>query len=229
MAERALVNRSRQRSLGFLQWEDATWACFLVTFLGRDHQFHGHLSFRPRDCEGDADHFRTADIFIEASEAEIDRKAHGLGQRLLQALLSSAAHTHRQRAGSPPKGRRWFRNLLSQNSRELKATTQHLNPSSKMGTGELRSLYASYRLDQVCHFIALLEPESFEIAVDSILEGQPIDLGSKDCLQLAMIVVEYIESRIPMPSFEVWANDFLGNRDEYLLYSHTLHREGRLP
>jgi len=229
LAERALVNRSRQRSLGFLQWEDATWACFLVTFLGRDHQFHGHLSFRPRDCEGDADHFRTADIFIEASEAEIDRKARGLGQPLLQALLSSAAHTHQEHADSPPKGRRWFRNLLSQNSRELKATTQHLNPSSQMDTGELRSLYASYRLDQVCHFIALLEPESFEIAVDSILEGQPIDFGSKDRLQLAMIVVAYIESRIPMPPFEVWADDFLGNQDEYLLYSHTLHREGRLP
>ena len=44
-----------------------------------------------------------------------------------------------------------------------------------------------------------------------------------------MMVVEYIESRIPMPPFEPWAEDFLGNRDEYLLYSHTLHREGRLP
>ena len=229
MAERALVDCLRQRSLGFLQWEDAAWACFLVTFLGRDQQFHGHLSFRPRDCEGDADHFRTADIFIEASEAEVNQKARGLGQPLLKALLSSAVHTHREGTDSPPKGRRWFRSLLSQNSRELKATTAHLNPSSEMGKGELRSLYASYRLDQVCHFIALLDPESFEMAVDSILEGQLIDFGSKDRLQLAMIVVEYIESRIPMPPFEVWANDFLTNRDEYLLYSHTLHREGRLP
>ena len=229
MAEHALLDRSRQRSLGFLQWEDATWACFLVTFLGRDHQFHGYLSFRPRDCEGDADLFRTADIFVEVSEAEIDQKARGLGRPLLLALLSSAAHTHRANDDSPTKGRRWFRNLLSQNSRELKAATQHLNPSKKMDMGELCSLYASYRLDQVCHFIALVKPENFETAVDSILEGQRIDFGSKDRLQLAMMVVEYIESRIPMPPFELWAEDFIDNRDEYLLYSHTLHREGRLP
>ena len=49
--------------------------------------------------------------------------------------------------------------------------------------------------------------------------------GSK----LAMMVVEYIEALIPMPPFEVWTVDFLANREEYLLYAHTLHREGRLP
>ena len=85
------------------------------------------------------------------------------------------------------------------------------------------------RLDQVCHFIALLRPDDFESAVDRILEGQPVDFGAKDRLQLAMMVVEYIEALIPMPPFEVWTVDFLANREEYLLYAHTLHREGRLP
>ena len=78
-------------------------------------------------------------------------------------------------------------------------------------------------------FIALLNPDDFEIAVDLILEGQSVDFGAKDQLQLAMMVVEYIEARIPIPTFEVWATDFLANREEYLLYAHTLHREGRLP
>ena len=65
--------------------------------------------------------------------------------------------------------------------------------------------------------------------MDRILEGQPVDFGAKDRLQLAMMVVEYIEALIPMPPFEVWTVDFLANREEYLLYAHTLHREGRLP
>ncbi len=103
------------------------------------------------------------------------------------------------------------------------------DPSSQANMAELRSLYASYRLDQVCHFIALLRPDDFEAAVDSILEGQAVDFGAKDRLQLAMMVVEYLEMRIPMPPFEVWTADFLAHREEYLLYAHTLHREGRLP
>ncbi len=56
-----------------------------------------------------------------------------------------------------------------------------------------------------------------------------MDFGAKDRLQLGMLVIEYIEARIPMPPFEVWVEDFLANRDEYMIYSHTLHRERRLP
>ena len=32
LTERALIDRSRRRSLGFLDWEQETWSCFLVTF-----------------------------------------------------------------------------------------------------------------------------------------------------------------------------------------------------
>lgn len=231
MAEHALIDRARQRSLGFLEWEGQKWACFLITFQGHDKQWHGHLSFRPRDSEGEVDEVRTADIFIEASESEIDHKARGLGRPLLRALFSSALHAHQKDDTASPKLRRWFRKLLSENSREMAAAAGDCldDPSGQADVAELRSLYASYRLDQVCHFIALLKPDDFESAVDRILEGQPVDFGAKDRLQLAMMVVEYIEARIPMPPFEVWTVDFLANREEYLLYAHTLHREGRLP
>jgi hypothetical protein len=94
---------------------------------------------------------------------------------------------------------------------------------------ELRSLYASYRLDQVAHFIALVRPEDFESAVDSILEGQVFDFGAKDRLQFAMMVVEYIEKRLPLPPFEVWLEDYQAHSSGYQLYAYTLHREGRLP
>ena len=237
LTEHALIDRSRRRSLGFLDWEQETWSCSLVTFVGRDGQWHGHLTFRPQDGDGESDEVCTADIFIEASEAEIDHKARGLGRPLFRALLSSSLHTAQGiEARESPKTRRWFKNLLLENSKELSASAEaHLAEERLDGvrgdwdTVDLRSLYQSYRLDQVCHFITLVDPESFEAAVDSILEGQRVDFGVKDRLQLGMIVIEYIEAHIPMPPFEVWVEDFLANKDEYMIYSHTLHRERRLP
>ena len=225
LTERALIDRSRRRSLGFLDWEQETWSCFLVTFVGRDGQWHGHVTFRPQDSDGESDEVRTADIFIEASEAEIDHKARGLGRPLFRALLSSAIHTRRgDEASESPKTRRWFKKLLRKNSQELSASAEGMSD-----TVELRSLYQSYRLDQVCHFITLVDPKCFEAAVDSILEGQRVDFGAKDRLQLGMLVIEYIEARIPMPPFETWVEDFVAHREEYMLYTHTLHRERRLP
>ena len=232
LTEHALIDRSRQRSLGFLDWEQETWSCSLVTFVGRDGQWHGHLAFRPQDGDGGSDEVRTADIFIEASEAEIDHKARGLGRPLFRALLSSAMHTrHRDEAGQSSKTRRWFKKLLLENSKELSASAEERldDAEGTLDTSELRSLYQSYRLDQVCHFITLVDPAGFEAAVDSILEGRRVDFGAKDRLQLAMLVIEYIEARIPMPPFEVWVEDFLANREEYVRYTHALHRERRLP
>ena len=232
LTEHALIDRCRRRSLGFLDWEQETWSCFLVTFVGRDGQWHGHLAFRPQDSDGESDEVRTADIFIEASEVEIDHKARGLGQPLFRALLSSSLHTLQgAEARQSPKTRRWFKKLLLENSRELSASSEERldDAEGESDSAELRSLYQSYRLDQVCHFITLVDPESFEAAVDSILEGQRVDFGAKDRLQLGMLVIEYIEARIPMPPFEVWVEDFLANREEYVIYTHTLHRERRLP
>ena len=232
MTQHALIDRSRSRSLGFLDWEEDTWSCFLVTFVGRDGQWHGHLAFRPPDGDGDSGDVRTADIFIEASEAEIDHKARGLGRPLVRALLSSALHTlQRGEASQTPKTRNWLKDLLRENSKELSESAEERwdHSDGKMDTPELRSLYQSYRLDQVCHFITLVDPGSFEMAVDAILEGMRVDFGTKDRLQLGMLVIEFIEARIPMPPFEVWLDDFLAHKEEYVLYSHTLHRERRLP
>ncbi len=232
MTERALIDRSRQRSLGFLDWEQETWSCSLVTFVGRDGQWHGHLAFRPQDGDGGSDEVRTADIFIEASEAEIDHKARGLGRPLVRALLSSALHTLQgDEARQSPRTRRWLKKLLLDNSKELSQSAEENldDAEGELDPGELRSLYQSYRLDQVCHFISLVDPKSFEAAVDAILEGRRVDFGPKDRLQLGMLVIEYIEARIPMPPFEVWLEDFLAHREEYVLYTHTLHREQRLP
>ena len=232
LSERALIDRSRRRSLGFLDWEEDTWSCFLVTFVGRDGQWHGHLAFRPQAGDGEPDEVRTADIFLEASESEIDHKARGLGRPLVRALLSSALHTWQgNQARQSPKTRRWFKKLLMENSKELSASAEeHMDGAEgELDTVELRSLYQSYRLDQVCHFITLVDPKCFAEAVDSILEGQRVDFGAKDRLQLGMLVIEYIEARIPMPPFEVWVADFLAHKEEYMLYTHTLHREERLP
>jgi len=69
----------------------------------------------------------------------------------------------------------------------------------------------------------------FEEAVDRILDGERIDFRASDRIQFAMMVVEHIERRLPLPPFEVWARDFLATPETYRLYAHTLHREGRLP
>jgi hypothetical protein len=236
LTQRALIDRARRRSLGFLEWEEETWSCFLVTFVGQDGRWHGHLAFRPSDGDGESDEVRTADIFIEATEAEIDHKARGLGRPLVRGLLSSAMHTWQgDEARQSPKTRRWFKKLLLENAKELSdSAEEHLgeqlvDAEGNFDTLGLRSLYQSYRLDQVCHFITLVEPKCFEAAVDSILEGRRVDFGVKDRLQLGMIVIEYIEARLPLPPFEVWAEDFLAHREEYVRYTHTLHRERRLP
>ena len=94
---------------------------------------------------------------------------------------------------------------------------------------ELRSMYDSYRLDQVCHFIALVDPDCFDDLVDHVLEGQAVDFSTKDRLQFSMMVVEFIEARLLLPPFEIWAEDYLRHPQAYHLYAHTLHRVGRLP
>jgi hypothetical protein len=48
-------------------------------------------------------------------------------------------------------------------------------------------------------------------------------------MQYAMMVVDHIEELLPLPDFETWARDFLDHPETYRLYTHTLHREGRLP
>lgn len=221
----------RRRSVAFLEHENETWACFLVTRVGEGGRWQGFFSFRPGDGDAAEDEVRTADIFLEDSEAEIHQKARGLGRPLLGGLLASALHTSRRSAVRSPKLRRQFRELLTENARELGGDWPEGRPlpSEEVELDALRSLYASYRLDQVAHLICLVDPGDFEDAVDRILDGESIDFRASDRIQFAMMVVAHIEKLLPLPPFEVWARDFRAHPESYRLYAHTLHREGRLP
>lgn len=225
-----LLERSRRRSMGFIEREEETWACFLVTYQASGSRWRGFFSFRPRDSEGEDSEVRTADIFLEDSEDQIDRKARGLGRPLLAGLLASAMHTREEDGDAPPQLRKWFRSVLRANARELAGEWEsEPNTARDRTLTELRSIYASYRMDQVAHFITLVKSEDFHDAVSRILEGDTFDFGAKDRLQFAMMVVQFIEKHLPLPPFEVWAEDYLQNPETYRLYAHTLHRTGRLP
>ena len=221
----------RRRSVAFVDFGDESWACFLVTFPATDGNWHGYFSFRPGHSELKDDEVRTANIFVEASEGEIHEKARSLGRPLLSGLLDSAIHTSRRDGGGAPRLRGRFRTLLTENSVEIAGdwTGAGEEPPTDQEIERLRSLYFSYRLDQVAHFICLVDPGDFELAVDAILGGESIDFRTKDRLQFSMMVIDHIERMIPLPDFETWARDFLANPEAYRLYTHTLHREGRLP
>ncbi len=222
-------DRLNRRSVGFLERDGESWACFLVTFRGESGRWQGYFSFRPRDGEAEDGEIRTADIFLESSEEPIDQKARGLGRPLLSGLLASALHTRERQERDPPRLRQWFGELVRSNSRELAGEWEEEADAVEGRTlAELRSIYASYRMDQVAHFISLVEPEDFQRAVARILDGRSFDFGARDRLQFAMMVVEHIENMLPLPPFEVWAQDYLANEESYRLYTHALHREGLL-
>ena len=224
------ILREHRRSVAFLESQGDTWACFLVTAPGGNGTWHGYFSFRPSHGEVEDDEVRTTDIFIEASEAEIHEKARGLGRPLLAGLLESAIYSAGGN-GSAPRLRGRFRSLLTQNAQDIAGDwSGDSGPAlDERELERLRSLYASYRLDQVAHFICLVEQEAFDRAVDTILDGESVDFLTKDRMQYAMMVVDHIERLLPLPDFETWAADFVEKPETYRLYTHTLHREGRLP
>lgn len=225
------IHGERRRSVAFLEIGDETWACFLVTFPSDGGSWNGYFSFRPSHSELAEDEVRTTDIFVEDSEAEIHLKARSLGRPLLQGLLDSAIHTSTKENGARDHLRRQFRSLLTANSVEIAGEwTGEDTPVPDDGEiDRLRSLYESYRIDQVSHLICLVDPDDFESAVDRILEGKSIDFRTKDRVQFARMVVDHIEGLLPLPDFRTWARDFMANPEAYRLYAHTLHREGRLP
>lgn len=225
------LHGERRRSVAFLEREDRSWACFLVTFRGLDDGWHGYFSFRPGDSELPEDEVRTTDIFVESSEDAIHHKARSLGRPLLRGLLDSAIHTSEKQNGRRAHLRGRFRSLLTRNSVEIagKWTDDRSAMPDDDEIERLRSLYESYRIDQVSHFICLVDPDAFESAVDRILEGEKIDFRTKDRVQFARMVVDHIERLLPLPDFEMWVQDFLDDPEAYRRYTHTLHREGRLP
>jgi hypothetical protein len=220
--------RGRRRSVAFLESRDDTWACFLVTVPSDAGTWHGYFSFRPSHGEAEEDEIRTAEIFIEGSEGEICDKARGLGRPLLAGLLESALFTRERNGRGERRLRGRFRSLLFENAAEISGGWDDEHDGSEELT-RLRSLYASYRLDQVAHFICLVEPGAFDAAVDIILEGARVDFSTRDRMQYAMIVVDHIEALLPLPDFQTWAADYLEHPEAYRLYAHVLHRERRLP
>ena len=220
-----------RRSVAFLEHEEDTWACYLVTFRATPDRWHGYFSFRAGRGDAGGDEVRTTDIFVEASEAEIAYKARSLGRPLLAGLLESAIHTSRRNGRSAERLRGRFRTLLTENAVEIAGdwTEDGTRLPTDAELERLRSLYASYRLDQVAHLICLVDPQDFEDAVDRLLNEARVDFRARDRLQYAMMVVDRLERLLPLPDFESWARDFLRNPEAYRLYAHILHREGRLP
>ncbi len=224
---RGLPPRTRCRSFGFLEREGERWTVFLVTYPQEEAGWRGYFLFRAASSGADAPEIRTAELLLEASEAEVDARARGLGRPLIQALLESALDAYERRKGLSEDARRWFRSLLSEHAAERAPDIG--TPSEELTLAHLRSLYDSYRLDQVAHLISLIDPAEFRALVERLLDGRSIDFRARDRFQLAMIVVQELEKRLPLPPLEVWIQDFLAHREEYHLYSHALHRGGELP
>jgi hypothetical protein len=227
--------RSRTRSFCYLEREGVRWMAFLITYQRPDGVWRGYFAFRAA-VEGGAAlaEVRTADLFIELSEEEVDARAKGLGRPLMLALLESALETDERRRGYTPDVQRWFRELLRRHSMERARSGVVAMPGTGPTSGaptfaQLRSLYESYRADQVAHLIALLTADDFRELVEIRLEGRRIDFHSRDRFQLAMIVVQDLERRLPLPPFEVWAEDYLAHPEEYRRYSYALHRASELP
>lgn len=216
--------RTRCRSFCFLEREGARWTAFLITYQRSDGYWRGYFTFRSGSVEAIDGEIRTADLFVEESEAEVDQRARGLGRPLLTALLNSALETADRRRGFTPQLHRWFRDVLKERSQRIA-----VNESDTPSLNELRSLYESYRMDQVAHLIALLEPEEFREMVEILLDGRRIDFRERDRFQLAMSVVQDLEKKLPLPPFELFVEDYLAHPEVYRAYAHSLHRGEALP
>jgi len=226
--------RSRCRSFCFLEREGVRWTAFLITYQRAEGYWRGYFTFRSAvDGAESLAEVRTADLFVERSEEEVDARARGLGRPLVVGLLESAIETDARRRGESPDVQRWFREMLRRHSadraRRGVAAGEIAPVPAEMTLPDLRSQYEAYRLDQVAHLIALLQPDDFREIVELRLEGRRIDFNSRDRLQLAMSIVQEIEMRLPLPPFEIWVEDYLANVDEYDRYSRALHGSEEIP
>lgn len=226
MPSYTVPDRSRCRSFSFLEREGERWTVFLVTYPDVEGMWRGYFMFRPANGSAECAEVRTADLFVESSEPEIDVRARGLGRPLVQALLESALDTYERRRAESPDTQRWFREMLRAYAADRLPDLGAL--PGDLTLSHLRSLYDSYRVDQVAHLITLMDAEDFRELVETVLDGRTIDFRARDRLQLSMLVVQEIERRMPLPPFEVWLEDFLTNREAYERYSYELHREGQV-
>lgn len=219
-------SRLRCRSFCFLNRGGERWTAFLITYRRTDGQWRGYFTFRSAQVESGTDELRTADLFLEPDEATVDQRARGLGKPLLLALLESALASRERKSGVSPQLHRWFRQELLRGAARREAGWQAREAPQ---LEELRSLYDSYRLDQVVHLVALIDPHDFREMVEILLSGRRLDFRHSDRFQLAMSVVQELERRLPLPPFEEWVKDYLANPAEYRRYAFELHRGGELP
>jgi hypothetical protein len=218
------IARTRCRSFCFLERNGQRWTAFLITYLRPDNYWRGYFTFRAAIEEAGMEEVRTADLFVEETEEEVDLRARGLGRPIVSALLDSAIGTYERRRGFSPQLHSWFRELLSERS-----GGRPFAGHASLTLPELQSLYDSYRLDQVAHLIALIDPDTFREIVEVQLDGRRIDFRERDKLQLAMIVVQELERKLRLPPFEVWAADYVARPEVYQAYSVALHAGGELP
>ena len=221
------ASRARVRSFCFLESGERRWTVFLVTFPREDGQWRGYFTFRSADFESADGEIRTADLFVETTEAGVDARARALGRPLLQNLLESALHSFERKRGASADYNTWFRDLLARHAAQVAPRGRGATPD--LTYDQLRSRYESYRIDQVAHLIALIAAPDFQALVQTLLEGRVIDFQARDRFQLAMTVVQDLERRLPLPPFEVWVEDYLAHPEEYHRYTHQLHHTSDLP
>lgn len=221
------LHRGRCRSFCFLERESERWTVFLETFVDGDGRWRGRFTFRAAEGRWSDAAIASADLFVEDTEAEIDLRARGLGRPLVRALLDSSIHAHERKRGASVEVGRTMRGVLARHSESLLPDIS--GGASDLSVEHLRSMYESYRIDQVVHLIALTGPDDFAALVERVLDGREIDFRSRDRLQLAMLVVQELEQFLPLPPFETWLEDYLAHRATYQAYAHRLHRGGELP
>lgn len=221
------LHRGRCRSFCFLERESERWTVFLETFLDEGGRWRGRFTFRAADGRYAEADIATADLFVEDTEPEVDLRARGLGRPLVRALLDSSIHTWERKRGATVEVGRTLRGVLARHSASI--TSEVGLATTELTVTHLRSMYESYRIDQVVHLITLTDPADFAALVSRLLEDRPIDFHARDRLQLAMLVVQELERYLPLPPFEVWVEDFLTHRPTYQEYAYTLHRGGELP
>jgi hypothetical protein len=228
------VGRTRCRSFAFLTYQQTRWTAFLITYGRPDGQWRGYFSFRAATGEAELAEVRTADLFVEESEQEVDARARGLGRPLLLALLESALDTHERRRGFSPDLQVWFRDMLARRSAERNGRLRAVRGEGAAfeaapTLADLRARYDRYRLDQVAHMIGLMSSDDFREMVEARFEVKRLDFEASDRFQLAMSVVQDLEQRLPLPPFEVWVEDYLAHPTEYDRYAASLHGGGELP
>ena len=220
----AVTNRRRTRSVGFLDHDAVRWACYLVTYRASASTWRGYLAFRSDRGNGIRT-VQTAEIFVEAGESEIDRRARRMGRPLLTALLASSLEVEesaRQKALSGSEVRGWVREALRERACDVPI-------ASPEDVARQRARYESYRIDQLTHLVALMEQDALEALVAELLEGEPFQFGGKDRLQFALLVVQRLEALLPLPSLQVFLDDCAANPVAHERYHHDLYAGGDLP